>query len=239
VTERATIEAYCRNIEAYLCRKNDGHLIRIVGPSFERVCRWAEQGVPFKIVCQGIDRYFQRYYAKGPRRRPVQIDFCENDVLDAFDAWRRAVGVRLPGSDAGASDSNGKRRRGSLPEHLDRICERIADRRAALSAPSPDVDSVLEAVAKEVAAFRDAPGPIRGEARERVVARLTELDRIMLDAARTQVDPRVMQSLRTEAIEQLSPFRDRLPSDAYDRAMESAVDRLLRDRERLPTIAFE
>jgi hypothetical protein len=40
-------------------------------------------------------------------------------------------------------------------------------------------------------------------------------------------------------MEQLSPFRDRLPSDAYDRAMESAVDRLLRDRERLPTIAFE
>jgi citrate synthase len=169
----------------------------------------------------------------------VHIDFCESDVLDAFDAWRRAVGVRLPGSDAGASEANGKRRRRSLPEHLDRVCERIADRRAALSALSPDVDSVLEAVASEVAAFRDAPGPIRGEARERVVARLTELDRIMLDAARAQVDSGVMQSLRAEAMEQLSPFRDRLPSDAYDRAMESAVDGLLRDRERLPTIAFE
>ena len=72
-----TTEEYCREIEAYLCRKNDGHLIRIVGPSFERVCGWAAQGIPFKIACQGIDRYFVRYYAKGPRRRPVQIDFCE------------------------------------------------------------------------------------------------------------------------------------------------------------------
>ena len=93
-----TSEEYCREIEAYLCRKNDGHLIRIVGPSFERVCGWAAQGIPFKIACQGIDRYFVRYYAKGPRRRPVQIDFCEHDVLDAFDAWRRAVGVGLPGA---------------------------------------------------------------------------------------------------------------------------------------------
>ena len=88
-----TPDAYCREIEAYLTRKNDGHLIRIVGPSFARVCGWAEQGVPLKIAYAGIDRYFERYYAKGPRRRPVHVDHCEHDVLDVFDAWRRAVGV--------------------------------------------------------------------------------------------------------------------------------------------------
>jgi hypothetical protein len=56
-------DQYCRDIEAYLCRKNDGHLIRLVGPSFERVRGWAAQGIPFKIACQGIDRYFVRSYA--------------------------------------------------------------------------------------------------------------------------------------------------------------------------------
>jgi hypothetical protein len=45
--------------------------------------------------------------------------------------------------------------------------------------------------------------------------------------------------MRAEAAEQLLPFRDRLPSDAYDRALESAVDRLLRERERLPTVGYE
>ena len=86
-------DQYCRAIEAYLCRKNDGHLIRIVGPAFEQVLGWAARGVPIKIACHGIDRYFERYYAKGPRRRPVRIEFCEADVLDAFDEWRRAVGI--------------------------------------------------------------------------------------------------------------------------------------------------
>src|SRR5437016_4053513 len=84
---------YCREIEAYLCRKNDGHLIRIVGPSFDLVSGWAVKGVPLKLACRGIDLYFERYYAKGPRRRPVRIDFCEADVLDVFDQWRRAVGL--------------------------------------------------------------------------------------------------------------------------------------------------
>jgi hypothetical protein len=30
-----------------------------------------------------------------------------------------------------------------------------------------------------------------------------------------------------------------MPKDAYERALEGAVDRLVRDREQLPVIAFE
>src|SRR6185295_2682253 len=84
---------YCRELETYLCRKNDGHLIRIAGPTFERVCGWAAMGVPLAVAFRGIDRYCERYYAKGPKRRPVRIDFCEADILELFDDWRRAVGV--------------------------------------------------------------------------------------------------------------------------------------------------
>jgi hypothetical protein len=203
-----TTEEYCREIEAYLCRKNDGHLIRIVGPSFERVCRWAADGIPLRIACQGIDRYFVRYYAKGARRRPVQIDFCEHDVIDAFDAWRRALGVRLPDVVDADEAPPIRPRTKSLPEHLDRVCERVIARRAAMT-------------------------------RARAVARLAELDRIMLDAARAQADPAVLRNVRAEAVEQLVPFRDRMPADAYLRALESAVDRLLRDHEQLPTLTFE
>ena len=234
-----TPDEYCREIEAYLCRKNDGHLIRIVGPSFERVCSWAAQGIPFRIACQGIDAYFVRYYAKGVRRRPVHIDFCEHDILDAFDSWRRAVGVRMPGAQATEETAHAKRHKRSLPEHLDRICERVTARRAGMTPPPPEFDAVLETITNEAAVFRDLPGPLRGETRERITARLVELDRMMLDAARAQVDSVAMQAMSTEAAEQLLPFRDRMPADAYQRAMDAAVDRLIREREHLPTVAFE
>ena len=58
VTEAAD---YCRQVEAYLCRKNDGHLVRIVGPAFEQVCGWARKGVPLKVAWRGIDRCHERY----------------------------------------------------------------------------------------------------------------------------------------------------------------------------------
>src|SRR5215213_11866529 len=95
---------YCREVETYLCRKNEGHLVRIVGPVFEQVCGWAAQGVPLAVVYRGIDQYCERYYAKGPRRRPVRVEFCEADVLSLFDDWRRAVGV---GRAEGVEDTAG------------------------------------------------------------------------------------------------------------------------------------
>jgi hypothetical protein len=238
-TAELTTDEYCREIEAYLCRKNDGHLIRIVGPSFERVCGWAAQGIPFRIVCQGIDRYFIRYYAKGSRRRrPVQIDFCEADVLDAFDAWRRAVGVRLPGTDSTAEDAARKQRNRSLGDHLERVGERVIARRAGMESLPPDFERVLEQITGEIGTFKELPSPVRGETRARVIARLSELDRDMLKAVRALAEPASLQALREEAADQLRPFRDRLPPEAYERALEAAVDRLLRDGEKLPTIAF-
>jgi len=101
-------EDYCRQLESYVCRKNDGHLIRIVGPAFEQVCGWAARGIPLKLAMRGIDRYFERYYAKGARRRPVRIEFCEADVLDVFDEWRRAVGVSVEAGGAGEASGAGE-----------------------------------------------------------------------------------------------------------------------------------
>jgi hypothetical protein len=104
---------FCREIEAYLCRKNDGHLIRIVGPVFGTVTGWAQQGIPLKVAFRGIDRYFDRQNAKRPqgaaaggRRRPVQIQFCEADILDAFDEWRRAVGISASAAAAASASAS-------------------------------------------------------------------------------------------------------------------------------------
>ena len=45
-------DAYCREIEAHLCRRNAGHLVRVVGPAFEMVAGWAAKGIPLKVALQ-------------------------------------------------------------------------------------------------------------------------------------------------------------------------------------------
>jgi uncharacterized membrane-anchored protein YhcB (DUF1043 family) len=223
---------YCRAIEAYLCRKNDGHLIRIVGPSFERVCAWAERGIPTQVAFQGIDRYFERYYAKPGRRRPVLVDFCEADVLDVFDEWRRAVGVWGAG---GGDTSEDSARRTALPAHLDRVIARLTALRARADRA---LDAELDAVVQELDAARAGAKALRGARRQELLARLVALDARLLASARQQLAAESLEALRHQADAELAPFRSRLSADAYQRSHAACVDRLIREHARLPTLTL-
>ena len=238
------VPEYCRGIESYLCRKNDGHLIRVVGPSFEIVSRWAQQGVPLKVACAGIDRYFERYYRAGPRRRPVKIDFCEADVLDVFDEWRRAVGVGQHAETSNQSIDNQSSIinhqssiRRSLPAHLERVVLRLSSARAS-GALGEAFDELIDRVSAELDAAREKAGGLRGDARQKLLARLADVDADVLREARTLLDDAARATLAREAEEELAAFRAAMPADAYARAREAAVDRLVRERFGLPTIRY-
>ena len=228
---------YCRHLESYLCRKNDGHLIRIVGPAFEQVCGWARRGIPVKLAMRGIDRYFERYYAKGARRRPVRIEFCEADVLDVFDEWRKSVGVSigagLVGQESGA-DLSGPR--SSLPAHLERVIARLTTLRGG---HARTLDPIVDSMIRELDAARVPAKSLRGDAREALIDRLRQLDVTLLDALKRQDDDSSLRQLAVEADEELKPFRVRMPADAYQQAHRACVDRLLRERANLPTISYE
>jgi hypothetical protein len=231
-------DRYCRDIEAYLCRKNDGHIIRIVGPAFEQVSGWAARGVPLTVACRGIDRYFERYYAKGRRRRPVRIEFCEADVLDVFDEWRRAVGITAvnTGEAAESADEESARRVGSLPAHLERVVARLTALRAG---EDRSLDAVADALIRELDTVRAGARQLRGESRQNLLDRLRQMDRELLDAARAQMTEGALQDLAGAAARELEPFRERLAPDAYDRSIRASIDRLIRERRRLPVITYE
>jgi hypothetical protein len=234
-------EDYCRELESYLCRKNDGHLIRIVGPAFEQVCAWAERGIPLKLAMRGIDRYFERYYSKGPRRRPVRIEFCEADILDVFDEWRRAVGVSGtgPGSgirDAGSDDADAAGPRSSLSAHLERVIARLTALRAG---SDRSLDPVLEDLVRELDGARAKSKAVRGEARDALIERLRQLDVSLVHALRQRLDARGLQRLAEEADEELKPFRARMPAEAYRESHRACIDRLIRERAGLPVISYE
>ncbi len=234
-------DEYCRELEAHLCRRNEGHLVRIVGPAFEKACDWARMGIPLRIACHGIDRHVDRAAAKGPRRRPVRLEFCEADILDAFDTWRRAVGVRGEpgaGGDPGAEAGAGVRPKRSLPAHLDRAVARLTAVRAG-AVLSPEWDAALDRAIGEIDGLRPGAEKARGAVREGVIAALGAVDARLLAAARATAAPMLLAEVDRDADADLEPFRLRLAEPAFARARRAARDRVLRDRLGLPVIEFE
>ena len=241
-------DQYCREIEAHLCRRNAGHLVRIAGPAFDLVRGWAERGIPLKVALQGIDRYVERSNARGMRRRPARVEFCEADVLDAFDAWRRAVGIHRaeadisPPEEADGAGADGEsaarpRSRESLSTHLDRVIVRLTSLRTG---EAPDAwDAVLEEFVRTLDAMHPAARRARGEARERLLAGLEALDARLMERAREAAGADLRADAAREAAAELEPFAARLSPAAYSAARLRCENRAIRERLRLPTLIPE
>lgn len=241
---------YIRAVERHVCQKNDGHLIRIVGPAFEIVARWERDGVPLKVALRGIDRYFERYYRKGPQRRPVRVEFCDTDVLEVFDEWRRAVGVTSGALAQGSADprhdaADGEGKGGgaaaprgpSLPAHLERVLTRLSSARAT-GRLGPDADALIDRVSTELDQARAHARGIRGDDRRALLERLAAVDRALLDAASLGMTAPEREALAAEAAGELAAFRDRLAPEAFAAAVARTSDRLIRERTGLPVVAF-
>lgn len=235
------VDSYCRDLEAYLCRKNDGHLIRIAGPAFEQVLGWARQGIPLTIAESGIDRYFERYYRKGPRRRPVRIEFCDADVLDAFDAWRRAVGVSNVAPDpAGGPDveepmqASGRSKR-SLASRIEGALARLTVLRGSDKA-GPAIGAALDAAVRSLDAIGAEAGRARGDARDALLARIADAEAALVAAATMALSAAERAAFEKEADAELAPFRERMLPEGYEQSRRAAVDRLVRHHFGLPDI---
>ena len=225
------IGAFCRAVEAHLCRVNGGHLVRIVGPAFELVAGWAKEGMPLRIVLHGVDRTVARLTAKGPRRRPVRIEFCEADVRDAADQWRRAVGVHAVTSMAIAAVI--ARRHGRAPAVVAKAsrarpraavcrhrheCAAAGAERGRCRPPSASSTRVsMRRVARAV------------QARTAIVERLVTIEHTLTQAARSSLP----EARRQELIEQVRNRALALPRTDASQCLPRCRGRPLR-RARAP-----
>ncbi len=233
---------YCRQVEAYLTKVNGGHLVRVVGPGFVLVRRWAEEGVPLSAVFRGIDQKAQRHRA-GASRRPLRIEFCDADVREVYESWRRAVGVAGPASEPSetpdaphAADRGSGPARRSVTRELNRAIERLVQLGGRMDLPEAMRDTAQD-VLDAVTVLRDAVKGVRGDARAALLAPLVEWDRRLLDAALASLSGDVRDSFVREAQADLQMYRDRLSPDAWQSAIDVTVTRAVRGYFQLPDLA--
>ena len=246
---------YCRSIETHLCQVNHGHLVRVVGPAFDMVRRWHTDGVPLKIALRGIDRRAERAAkVASSSRRPLRLEFCEPDVLDVLDEWRRAIGFAVapgggeapaegtPGGDApgeaGDEEVQAGGRTASLPKHLERVAVRLTSFAASASSAGPELHALVSAMLDAVEALRSR-GRVRGEARAAVVEELERLDARLSEGLLVEAPSDWLDEARAEAREDLAAYASRVPPAEFSRLVDRAAQRLLRSRLQLPDMRLE
>jgi hypothetical protein len=106
---------------------------------------------------------------------------------------------------------------------------------AAASMP----DTVLAEVVAELDRLTSEARGARGDARQSILDRLEQLDARLLSAARGAMPEDAMAVVKAEAAADLKPFEERMSRDVWARTLTLAVDRAIRERARLPTLAVE
>jgi hypothetical protein len=262
VTDPAVdIGDYCRRVEEHLGRVNEGQIIRIAGPAFELARGWALAGIPLSVVLHGIDRKAERHRA-GRATRPLRLEFCEADVRETFERWRRAVGLPAAGGGAvedgdqranrdtdqpagsGMADAamteetaaGGVRRRTSLAKHLSRAVDRLSRAAGRLDLPEAFRERLSERL-DEVASLSDTARTARGEARAAIAERLPAIDQALVDDARAALAPETLARLEAEAEADLAAYRSRLSAEVWTRSVRRSADRLVREHLGLPTLS--
>ncbi len=239
------IGEFCRAVEAHLCRVNGGHLVRIVGPAFELVAGWARDGMPLRVVLHGVDRTVTRLTARGPRRRPVRIEFCDADVRDACDQWRRAVGVHAvsvpvapDGAAGGSAVGPPAVRTRSLAKHLERVLVRLSSLSATQDLPPPLRDAVGAAIA-DVDACLDASRGARADARQVLAGRLESVERTMASTAIAALGAADRAGIDAQVASELSPYRGQMPPEALRDAEQTLRGDLARRHFGLPQVRVD
>jgi hypothetical protein len=86
----------------------EAHFIRLRGRplilsprELDRAAGWHREGIPLRVVCRGIDRYFEkRFQRPSSRQRAVSLAYCEEFVRQVFKENRNlAVGGGTAASD--------------------------------------------------------------------------------------------------------------------------------------------
>ena len=140
--------------------------------------------------------------------------------------------------DAAATAVHGSHRPGhSLREHLDRVVTRLTDALVSGRLPA-GLEREVERLLDEVAGHREAARSLRGSARQDFVARLQRLDDELMGQARQAAEAAALAALRADAEGELAAFRGRMAEDDYRRAVDAATTALLRERLKLPTLAY-
>lgn len=195
---------------------------------------WAEMGVPLAIACEGIDRTVARAARKPGRKRPLRIEFCEGDILDGFDKWRRAVGVIAVDSAEAAHAP----RRGTLAAHVDRVIAQLANLRGSDRAPDA-LQPAIRDIVEVVDGLRADSVTARGTARDAVIGALADLDARLVREAEAALPDDRRAAVSRDADAELAPFRSRLDAAQWAAALAAARARLVRIALSLPTVTFD
>jgi hypothetical protein len=206
---------------------------------------WKDAGMPLHLVLRSINEAFDSYDKRPSRRQKVNsILYCEQVVESNFAAYRtgQVGGTAQAGSE---DDSEGSQTKGQsdaafskseLLAFLARCSSELAD--AAAYAGGSHLEAAIargRSRLAEIALEIESARRIDSEGIER---NLDSIDRMMLEAIRSESSEDTMNDLMKEAQSQLRSYKKKMDKAFYEQTVQNFITRRLREANHIPRLSL-
>jgi hypothetical protein len=235
MTDEGPPDAYYRAIEEAFVRRRGASML-LSPRDWALIGGWRQDGIPLKIVLQGIDNVFDAFERRSPGSRRINsLSYCRQEVLSLHE-----LSLYLQAAAAGRAGT------GADPSLRDRAILRHLGRlgRSVREAMAPASDSRSDLLVGTLALIASELKRLRREVKEglfdpdRWELELRRLDDVLIDAARSTLPEE--ERAREESLmdDSLAAEKKRMTPEAYESTRRALIARRLRARCRLPRLTL-
>lgn len=197
---------------------------------------WRRDGVPLRLVLQGIENCFDAFERRAPGPRRINsLTYCRQEVLTLYDLYLGLHGPEAGRPEAKAAAEAAPR----LAKHLGRLLRRLREAltRASTDGRDPLVSAVAESAA-EVRRLKQGLKEAGPEDAAAVEATLDRLDAALLARAQATLTPEERTAIDREIDAALGSDAGRMSGAALEATRAAARARRVRQRTGLPRLSL-
>ena len=238
---------YFTEIEDTFVRRRGKHVL--LSPlDWALIESWKEKGVPLHIALNGIERSFDSYESK-PRKRSVKsLLYCQEEVEAQYAEWLESqVGAQAQERSNGDKAKNLTADADALlPFPRADILKHLHDARSQLlqiceqrnTAPPDNLCETLARAAVHLERLEKDFAQARRPQAEQLETSLTNLEKLLNEALRSNVKAEELAAARTATEASLQPYRSRMERDTYEQTFDNLLLKRLRDQYELPRLSL-
>jgi len=235
---------YFTEIEDAFVRRRGKHLL--LSPlDWALIETWKQIGIPLHVVLRGIDRSFDSWEAR-PRKRSVKsLLYCQEEVEAQYAEWLEAR-VGRANEEESTTSSETETAKDNLPFARGAVLDFLNQARLALvetweQRRQSGEDNFSEALGRCAALLQEITDDFaasRTPDARRLEDSLTGLERMISDALNSVLSPREMESIRSEVVEQLRPYRKHMEKAVYQQTLDNLLLKRLREQFAVPRLSL-
>lgn len=216
---------YFTEIEEHFQRKR-GSVLLLSTLDWALIEAWREAGVPLEAVLRGIDATFEKYEQRRARSRSRRINglaYCAQEVMAAVEEMREAATGASPAQHDDHTAAAGFEA-DRIASHLERCAEDL--KAARFEETAQRLLALAAGVRVELPDLEDL---------ERTLATLEEK---LFAQLLTMTPEGELRSLRTQAEQELAPYKRRMSAVQIRQIEQQFVHKRLLERYKLPRLSL-